>query len=370
MRGDDIFDEVARDISERTVGIEEDERAREYRNCLRVMAFPGNFLYIWRVIDRVMSLFPNIEYTIGTDLVKVESGIKTYKLMNVDAINNDVLSASYDSGRINFYVLFDFKPFLFSTYCNLMGFVNQLIDNFNTNIDLNFRNASYNHPYITTISYEYSGNDIRYLRYSTFKNDMEYLADEYPFERFNALKWKHITNMLNDEILDSLEQKIIRHISEHKPSNSATINWVVLSEVLKEHWCERLNTKCDGMKVIRKPLNSDGDVSMQIKEEVMLEFCKTRELKIDSPSISSTIVIENSTCKRGSFFLTDDFLVCIMNVQENREEVFWVYYGWQIRIKQPWFIFQKKLELSLRQCFGEFVYESVYNSLIEELKNR
>ena len=369
MKEDDIFEEVARDISERTIGIEEDERNREYRNCLRVMAFPGNFLYLWRLFDRVMKLFPNIEYVIGTDLVEVESEIKTYKLTSVDAINNDVLSASYDSGRINFYVLFDFKPFLFSTYCNLLDFVNQLIDNFNTNIDLNFRNSSYS-PFVTTISYEYSANDIRFLRYSTFKNEMKYLVDEYPFERFNELKWKHITNMLSDELLNDLEQKIIRHISDHKPSNSATISWVVLSEVLKEHWCKRLKTKCDDLKIIKKPINIDGYVSMQIKEEVMLEFCKTRELKIDAPSISSTIVIENSTCKRGSFFLTDDFLVCIMNVQENQKEVFWVYYGWQIKIKQPWFIFQKKLELTLRQCFGDFDYKNVYNSLIEELKNR
>ena len=374
MKEDDIFEEIARDISQRTVGIEENERNREYQNCLRVMAFPGNFLYLWRLFDRVMKLFPNIEYVIGTDLVDAESEIKTYKLTNVDAINNDVLLASYGDIKVNFYVLFEFKPFIFSTYCNLMEFCNQIIRNYNTKIDLNYRSLSYDYAYTTNafiINSEKSSSsikEIKYLSYSTFENELKYLINEYPFEKFTELKWNRIKNMLNDEILDELDKKIIQYISDHKPSTVATINWVVVQSVMKRQWCKRLNTKCDELKFVNKPLNVDGDIKMQIKEIEMLEFCKTRELGIDVPSISSTIVIEDSTCKRGNFYLIDDSLVCVMMIQEDSKEVIWTYYGWKINMKLPWFIFQTKLELTLSQCFGVNAYKRIYDSLIEELK--
>ena len=88
---DDIFEEVVQDALQNDVKVEDDRRVyRTYRNCIRLMLFQCNYMFVWKLLDRALALWTNVIYCIGTTLKETDeaiaSGNKTCDPINTSSI--------------------------------------------------------------------------------------------------------------------------------------------------------------------------------------------------------------------------------------------------------------------------------------------
>ena len=386
---DDIFEEAVQDVLQNEVEVDNDDirKYRTYRNCIRLMIFPCNYMFVWQLINRVLALWPNIIYYIGTSLKETDPAIanknKTcdpkykYILNSVTTDDKILYNPDNETKRVNLYLVFDFEPFTFASYCHFFEFLNYVIEYYDVKADLNFMNENFQNYFVTIDSH--SADTFSYLTYQTLAN-MKIREIECTKEEWNKMKQKHIQAMFTEEKKDCLEIELIKCITavNHGNANGISFNWKIFKTIndqneLNKSSLVRLNTTADNCLLCRLPhrSNIDGDVDMMIHEKDIVEFCKTGLFEPEQTNHTG-ITVKNSHCKRCRFFVKDRNFICMIFLRDSADEsvdssLSWDYYGFQISL-DPQFKAGKRIELVLLQMFGEQHYHKIHDSLMNELR--
>ena len=386
---DDIFEEVVQDALQNDVKVEDDRRVyRTYRNCIRMMLFPCNYMFVWKLLDRALALWANVIYCIGTTLKETDdaiaSGNKTcdpnykYVLNSIVTDENALYDSSNEQKRVNLYLVFDFEPFTFASYCHFFEFLNYVIEYYDCKADLNFLNENFQNYFVTINST--NTDKFNYLKYTTLANQ-KVREIQCTKEEWNQMKWKHIRAMFTEERKDRIEIELINRINKVNrcSSNAVTATWTIIKAVneqieLDKSKFVRLKTTADNRLLCSLPNRTilDGDVDIMIHEADIVEFCNTGRFEPDQTA-HTNVTVKNSHCKRCRFFINERNFICMIFLHDSENEsvdssLVWDYYGFQISL-EPYFMSIKRIELVLQQMFGEKQSREIYDSIINELQS-
>lgn len=325
---DDIFDEVIRDSKNQTITVAHTTRYGEmFENMLSLDSDMDNWSVVERLVIKVFTIFPNIDFFCGNDYESnAEQG---YKTEDVRYSIKDVELKEQNEKKKRLYICFNFRPYTYHT----IRLIFEMLVYLQTQLEL-----------------EYSFNLCKNIKLNSYNKFFGIFGNKYETKyTFEEKVNKHINCKVNySDFYERIEDNIAKHLSA---DNLIKLNYVFMhNESIKFKLHYHSNTNRAGFLIDRedsfyKLLDDETNIKNYKHHDDYNRFDK---------------------CIRGVAYASENVLLIIMLAKVDIEDkkLYWSTLMYDLR---PRFISLERIKSDFNHMFG--IYSPIYNNIKIELNN-